>query len=295
MKKEHSGTKHKYLEAHIKSKSPSPGKSQAGKGKTSKIPTLITEHPVRNLVTPTDKTPTTWKDLLPSATSLLKTDFGQPDRKHSFTQEAYFETIIFHILKSNYLDMNNQEMSNKIMSLHPLVIHMYNTIHILSPYDFTWIRNIDTNWADQKSIQPIKRKAMMACLYHYNMDIGLLMCYLGNNYTGSYQNVTSTAGNLINHRIEPALVNDFIRVMTVGCPNLFVAKTTQDNALEYWRAGNNPSIKTNLTQVMNTMNKEDREQLCCTTILLGLEVHPTRHVRTPTLLTSTREERPPNQ
>ena len=32
MKKEYSGTKHKYLEAHIKSKSLDPGKFQAGKG-----------------------------------------------------------------------------------------------------------------------------------------------------------------------------------------------------------------------------------------------------------------------
>ena len=59
------------------------------------------------------------------------------------------------------------------------------------------------------------------------------MRYLGKTYTGSYQNLKSTAGSLINYGVKPALVNNYIHVMTVGCPNLFVAETTQDNDLEY--------------------------------------------------------------
>jgi hypothetical protein len=46
--------------------------------------------------------------------------------------------------------------------------------------------------------------------------------------------------------------------MTVGCPNHFNALTTQDNALLYWRRDNHPSICTKINQVMETMNKEER-------------------------------------
>ena len=90
------------------------------------------------------------------------------------------------------------------------------------------------------------------------------MRYLGNNYTSSYQNVKYTAGSLINYGIDPVLVNDYIQVMTVGYPNLFVAEPTRDNVLKYWRAGNNPSINTNLAQVMSTVNKEDRNNFVVT-------------------------------
>lgn len=64
-------------------------------------------------------------------------------------------------------------------------------------------------------------------------------------------------------RIRPLINNEelvqhYIRVMTVGCPNEMVAETSRANALKYWRGGNNPSINKHLEQVMKTMNKEER-------------------------------------
>lgn len=44
----------------------------------------------------------------------------------------------------------------------------------------------------------------------------------------------------------------------MGCPNHFNATTTRDNALLYWRKGNHPSIRAKLSQVLKTMNKEER-------------------------------------
>ena len=89
----------------------------------------------------------------------------------------------------------------------------------------------------------------MACLLHYNMNVGLHMRYLGNNYTGEYCNVDATIRILSSYKIDPELIQHYIRVMTVGCPNHFVAETSRANAMEYWREGNNPSITKNLDKV----------------------------------------------
>ena len=46
--------------------------------------------------------------------------------------------------------------------------------------------------------------------------------------------------------------------MTVGCPRIMNATITRKNVLQYWRAGNNPTIRQNLAKVLKTMNKEER-------------------------------------
>ena len=43
---------------------------------------------------------------------------------------------------------------------------------------------------------------MMACLFHYNLDVSLLVRYLGGNYTGAHQNVQKTAKILLTHGIR---------------------------------------------------------------------------------------------
>ena len=101
---------------------------------------------------------------------------------------------------------------------------------------------------------------MMACLFHYNLDVSLLMRYLGGNYTGAHRRVQETATILRQHKISKTLIQHYIRVMTAGCPNILNANITRENALKYWRAGNNPSVNKKLPQVMKTMNKEDRNK-----------------------------------
>ena len=61
-----------------------------------------------------------------------------------------------------------------------------------------------------------------------------------------------------------SLVQHYVRVMTVGCPRVINADISRENALQYWRARNNPSIKMNLSSVMNTTNKEDRNKFAVT-------------------------------
>ena len=98
---------------------------------------------------------------------------------------------------------------------------------------------------------------MLACLLHYDLDLSLLMRYLGNNYTASHRKVGEIVEKIC-PLVTPVLIQHYIRVMTVGCPRHLVAETSRTNAVRYWRAGNNPSIRQNLDQVMKTMNKEEK-------------------------------------
>ena len=98
----------------------------------------------------------------------------------------------------------------------------------------------------------------MACLLHYNMDVSLVIRFLGNNYTAAHREVSETVETLRQHNINKELIQHYIHIMTVGCPNKMVFETTRMNALKYWRGENNPSIKRKLSKVIETMNKEER-------------------------------------
>ena len=209
---------------------------------------------------PTPKTTTgkpspRWHDDLPHPNDLRRKGFGPPDSDHSVTQEGSFETVLCLVLKSDFLD---EASALALFATNPLVQHLAYTICTLSDYDFRWLRDADTNWASQTSISPERRKAMMACLLHYDLDVSLLFRFLGGNYTGAHRDVHTTAKLLLRHGIDDYLVRDYIRVMTVGCPRTMNADISRTNALQYWRAGNNPSIDQNLGDVLKTMNKEER-------------------------------------
>lgn len=196
-----------------------------------------------------------WKRLLPSRSTLYREEFGKPDTSHSFTQEACGETILHFVLKSGYLHEDDITIVHKV---HPLVAHLDNMRIKLADYDFTSIRNINKDWAKQKKISKLKARQMLACLFHYDLDVSLLMRYLGNNYTASYREVDETVSILKQHKICDDLIQRYIRVMTIGCPAKMVAETSRDNVMTYFRGGNNPSIKKSLPRVMDTMNKEER-------------------------------------
>ena len=128
----------------------------------------------------------------------------------------------------------------------------------LQHYDFTWLRTYDPDWESQVSINPEKYKAFTASLFHYNMDVSMVMRYASNNYTGKYRDVQAVVSR-IQHIVNPDLLTDYVAAMTIGCPWHFVAETTRENALLYWRKRNSNNVSKNLEQVVQTMNKEEKK------------------------------------
>ena len=97
----------------------------------------------------------------------------------------------------------------------------------------------------------------MACLFHYDMDVSMVMRFAHNNYTGEHRDVPKIISR-IKPYVDTDLLTHFERVMLQGCPHTLVAETSRENAMLYWRSGNNPSIQKKLSAVMKTMNKEER-------------------------------------
>ena len=197
-----------------------------------------------------------WRHTIPTPSQLLTKGFGRPDRKHSATQTASFETSILLFLKygSGYLD---QATLNTFKDLHPLIHHMHKMIPVMAAYDFTWIREIDSTWATQTTLNKNKLKAYTAALYHYNFNVSFLMRMLGNNYTGAHRNVQYIVERVRPH-VEPYLLQHLVRVLQTGAPAYMVAETSRENVLKYWRKGNNPSVLMHADQTKKTMVKEER-------------------------------------
>ena len=124
-----------------------------------------------------------------------------------------------------------------------------------------------------------------------------IFIYLDNNYTGAYHDVEATATRLTSYGIDYELIQHYIRVMSAGYTYHFVTKSTCENAMQYWRKQNNPSIWNNLSKVTKKMNEEERD-IFVTPLLcwLGRYVpHPSPHVYPPTPQPGKREERQVNQ
>ena len=198
---------------------------------------------------------TSWRRTLPTPQALRTSGFGKPDLLHSFLVQPCLETSLYPILRSGYLGITSLI---SLCSMHTLILHLASAIVHTRFYDFRWLRNYDVEWHTQRTISPVKQAAMMACLLHYQLDTSLLMRFLGNNYTGAYRLVHDTVRVLHHHNTPDRLIRNYVRVMTTGCPAKFVSGSTRANALLHWRLLNHPSIRAKLLQVMETMNKEDR-------------------------------------
>ena len=104
------------------------------------------------------------------------------------------------------------------------------------------MQSYNPDWASQTTIPPEKQYAMLVCLFYFDLDILLLVRYLGNNYTGAYREIHVIVETLHKFKINPNLITKYVRVMLTGCPNHFVVDTTHANTLMHWRLRNHPSI-----------------------------------------------------
>ncbi len=112
--------------------------------------------------------------------------FGQLGVNLSFTQEAAFETIAFHIIQSCFLD---PPATANILAAHLLLHPPHDTTHHLADYDFSWIQTPNPDWTSQSNINSDKPDAFLSCLFHFKMDVDLMMQYLGGSYMAAHHDV----------------------------------------------------------------------------------------------------------
>ena len=113
-------------------------------------PTMSNSETSTTTVTRSEQnSPTT--DLPTPADLRSKSAFGPPDKSRSFTQEGCGESILHAALKYGTAYMTEDDLQH-LRASHPLVAHLDDMRNKLAQYDFTWIRDVNTNWATQRQI-----------------------------------------------------------------------------------------------------------------------------------------------
>ena len=90
--------------------------------------------------------------------------------------------------------------------------------------------------------------------------MGIVIRYLGKNYTGEYRDIQNTLKILKESRCDEQIIKNLEKTLLVGSPNVMNDSSTHDNCLTYFRYKSHGTIAKNTTQVKKTMNKEDRNQ-----------------------------------
>ena len=196
-----------------------------------------------------------WRSTIPTRLALLRSPFGRPSLDHSFQQEPCLDTCGHFLLRSGYLDPSDLIAW---FDCNPKLCHLAASMVAFRTYDFRWAREYNLEWESQQAIDRDRQVAYTAILLHYDLDVSSLMRYLGNNFTGEHRNWEATAQRLRECHIPEEMITKYRRVAQVGCPAHFVTETSRDNALLYLRQRNGPTIARKLSQVLKTMNKEDK-------------------------------------
>ena len=230
-----------------------------------------------SLVTDTPDAVSFARDLgLPTVTELYNGGFGKPSLKLNFFQQGAFETILFfffrHLQSDASMYLTGDELAS-LLATHPLIKHLWKMIRVYpsklsggmvnlgqKQLDITQLRVPDPNYATQTAIPMERERLFNASLFYYGLDIGNVVRFAGDEYTGMYRDIVGAVARMRELGIDDDLLADYTRLMTVGAPSHFVAETTRENAMLHWRSGNHPSITENLEKIEKAMNKLEQHR-----------------------------------
>lgn len=180
------------------------------------------------------------------------TSFGKPRENSSFTGEQNLWTNLLTVCKSGYLD--TPELT-AVATTHPLMEHMLHTYATHAIVDFTDLNQIDENYASYEEVPQHKTKQFTACTLFYNMHLGSVMRYLGNNYTNQHIDVDEIMKECKNV-VPEDIRQDLHRVLTKGSPNKVDGDVSYQNFLDYYFYQNHSTVSKNPAKVKKAVLKE---------------------------------------
>ena len=113
------------------------------------------------------------------------------------------------------------------------------------------------DYADQKEISPKQVLMLEACSIHYNLNFGLVVRYLGGEYTAEHRDIDALEREVGPH-IPPADMAHMRRILTRGCPHTLNFQMRHEDKEKMIERGNQPTVEANMEVVRETMNKEER-------------------------------------
>ena len=180
-----------------------------------------------------------------------------------YQTEGDFSNIIFFLVKGGWL--SKQDL-HSVSLIQPDFKDMIDSVPALLKVDFSSLCDPVLDYASQTNINPDRVRLMSACAVHYNLDIGLVVRYLGGEYTASWRNIPEILA-----AAEPYVSEDVYdhlhRVLTTGCPANFDWKEPASNKRRAIAIGNLPSVSQHEEVVQKTVTPHKTNKLISQIIL----------------------------
>ena len=104
--------------------------------------------------------------------------------------------------------------------IHPDFKAMAISIPRLLQVDFANLRDPVPDYASHTLITPTHMRLLRVCAVHYDLDFGLVTCYLGGEYTAEWRDVNEIISTC-KPIVSPEVLSQMERILTTGCPLYF--------------------------------------------------------------------------
>ena len=110
--------------------------------------------------------------------------------------------------------------------------------------NFTPLRQPRTGYATQMEVSLERVDMMAAAMIHYALDPGMLVRYLGGEYTGAYRDIKMLQEKLMPH-VPDEDMRQIMRILTSGCPADFVLEESAVSKALMIKRGNQKNFVMN--------------------------------------------------
>ena len=187
--------------------------------------------------------------------------------------EPSFHNIIFILAKEGTLD---GATSNKFKAVDKATKSIIEEVPVLQNVDFWELQQHPADWAKQTEISEDFVRQMNACFVHYNGDVGLVLRFLGGEYTAEWRD-TDAVTEAARQVVLPEDCDHIHRILTKGCPARFNWEEPPRNKEAYLRQGNCPTVAQHWPRVMKTLVKEVRNRHLMTFSAWAVRASPYCH------------------
>ena len=172
-----------------------------------------------------------------------------------YQTEGDFVNTCFFLVKDGWLSRSELLL---VSAACPDIKDMIESVPHLLQVDFSSLRDPVPDYAAQTTIDPHRVELMTACAVHYNLNIGLVVRYLGGEYTASWRSVQDILNASAPYVSDAVLSHLLTRVLTVGCPAGFNWNEPSNNKQRFIKRGNLPALDVHKSVAEKALTKEVR-------------------------------------
>jgi hypothetical protein len=121
---------------------------------------------------------------------------------------------------------------------------------------FSSLRGYQHSWDKRTCIEHERRAMTTACLLHYNLEIPVVVRYLGGPHVASLRNVPHII-QTVQPILDPTLFQSLVRILTTGTPAYCVAHSTDANYSAYRTYGNHRMLPPQYEKLRQSLIKEE--------------------------------------